>query len=144
MGAECSALASTLLNPKLFAGQQDEAQAVDVAGRVYELTEFLVDVLQIERNAQSAYCRIFVGENRMTSTFRQTVRTNLAKPEVRANFYRAMDGLMTRRLDQFPDRVERERLRTQSMAIRANALSKLPKLLEQLEANLTRNGIQVH
>ncbi len=80
----------------------------------------------------------------MTSTFRQTVRTNLAKPEVRANFYRAMDGLMTRRLDQFPDRVERERLRTQSMAIRANALSKLPKLLEQLEANLTRNGIQVH
>jgi L-lactate dehydrogenase complex protein LldF len=80
----------------------------------------------------------------MTSTFRQTVRANLAKPEVRANFYRAMDGLMTRRLDQFPDKVELERLRTQSMAIRANALSKLPELLETLEANLTRNGIQVH
>ncbi|QTR53625.1 LutB/LldF family L-lactate oxidation iron-sulfur protein [Thiothrix unzii] len=80
----------------------------------------------------------------MTSTFRQTVRANLAKPEVRANFYRAMDGLMTRRLDQFPDKAELERLRTQSMAIRANALSKLPELLETLEANLTRNGIQVH
>jgi L-lactate dehydrogenase complex protein LldF len=80
----------------------------------------------------------------MTSTFRLTVRDNLAKAEVRANFYRAMDGLMTRRLDQFPDKVELERLRTQSMAIRANALSKLPELLEQLEANLTRNGIQVH
>lgn len=80
----------------------------------------------------------------MSSTFRQTVRVNLAKPEVRANFYRAMDGLMTRRLDQFPDKAELERLRTQSMAIRANALSKLPELLETLEANLTRNGIQVH
>ncbi|WP_287605058.1 (Fe-S)-binding protein [Thiothrix sp.] len=34
--------------PELFAGQADEAQAVDVASRVYELTEFLVDVLQIE------------------------------------------------------------------------------------------------
>jgi L-lactate dehydrogenase complex protein LldF len=80
----------------------------------------------------------------MTTSFRQTVRTNLAKPEVRANFYRAMDGLMTRRRDQFPDKAELERLRTQSMAIRANALSKLPELLEQLETNLTRNGIQVH
>jgi len=80
----------------------------------------------------------------MSSEFRNTVRANLAKPEVRANFYRAMDGLMTRRLDQFPDKAELERLRTQSMAIRANALSKLPELLETLEANLTRNGIQVH
>ncbi|MDD5393563.1 MAG: (Fe-S)-binding protein [Thiothrix sp.] len=34
--------------PELFANQPDEAQALDVAGRVYELTEFLVDVLQIE------------------------------------------------------------------------------------------------
>lgn len=34
--------------PALFAGQPDEAQALAVASRVYELTEFLVDVLQIE------------------------------------------------------------------------------------------------
>jgi L-lactate dehydrogenase complex protein LldE len=34
--------------PELFAGQPDAAQAVDVASRVYELTEFLVDVLKIE------------------------------------------------------------------------------------------------
>ena len=34
--------------PELFAGQADEAQAVDVANRVYEFTEFLVDVLHIE------------------------------------------------------------------------------------------------
>ena len=34
--------------PELFAGQPDAAQALAVAGRVYELTEFLVDVLHIE------------------------------------------------------------------------------------------------
>ena len=34
--------------PELFADQPDEAQALDVAGRVHELTEFLVDVLHIE------------------------------------------------------------------------------------------------
>ena len=33
--------------PELFAGQPDEAQALDMAGRTYELTEFLVDVLDI-------------------------------------------------------------------------------------------------
>jgi L-lactate dehydrogenase complex protein LldE len=33
---------------ELFAGQADAAQALDVASRVYELTEFLVDVLNIE------------------------------------------------------------------------------------------------
>jgi L-lactate dehydrogenase complex protein LldF len=80
----------------------------------------------------------------MMSKFRQTVSQNLAKAEIRANFYRAMDGLMSRRLDQFPDKAELERLRSQCMAIRANALSKLPELLEQLETKLTANGIQVH
>jgi L-lactate dehydrogenase complex protein LldE len=34
--------------PELFAGQVDEAQALAVASRVYEFTEFLVDVLHIE------------------------------------------------------------------------------------------------
>ena len=33
---------------ELFAGQIDEAQALDVANRVYEFTEFLVDVLKVE------------------------------------------------------------------------------------------------
>ena len=36
--------------PELFAGQPDEAQARAIAGRTYELTEFLVDQLQIELN----------------------------------------------------------------------------------------------
>lgn len=34
--------------PELFAGQPDEARALAVAARTYELTEFLVDVLNIE------------------------------------------------------------------------------------------------
>ena len=34
--------------PELFAGQPDEAQALAVAGRTFELTEFLVDVLQLK------------------------------------------------------------------------------------------------
>ena len=33
--------------PELFAGQADEAEALAVAGRTYELTEFLVDVLKL-------------------------------------------------------------------------------------------------
>lgn len=34
--------------PELFQGQPDEATALAVAARVYELTEFLVDVLQVQ------------------------------------------------------------------------------------------------
>lgn len=34
--------------PELFAGEPDEAQALAVAGRTHELTEFLVDVLNIQ------------------------------------------------------------------------------------------------
>ena len=34
--------------PELFKGEADEATALDVAGRVYEFTEFLVDVLDIK------------------------------------------------------------------------------------------------
>ena len=33
--------------PELFAGEPDEAQALAVVGRTYELTEFLVDVLDL-------------------------------------------------------------------------------------------------
>lgn len=34
--------------PELFVGEPDEAQAVAVAGRTWELSEFLVDVLQLQ------------------------------------------------------------------------------------------------
>ncbi|MCB1873962.1 MAG: iron-sulfur cluster-binding protein, partial [Gammaproteobacteria bacterium] len=44
----------------------------------------------------------------------------------------------------FPDLDELNRLRLRSAEIRANALARLPELLEQLEARCRENGIQVH
>jgi L-lactate dehydrogenase complex protein LldF len=68
----------------------------------------------------------------------------LNDPKLRANFRRAMDGLMAKRAAQFADEAEWTALRARGAAVRANALARLPELLERLEANLTRNGIQVH
>ena len=55
-----------------------------------------------------------------------------------------MDGLIVKRKKAFPDPDELARLRLRSEQIRANALAQLPELLEQLEQNCLRNGIQVH
>ncbi len=65
-------------------------------------------------------------------------------PHLRQSFRGAMDFLMAKRAAQFPDTDELDSLRSLSEAIRQYSLSKLPDLLEQLEANLTRNGVQVH
>ena len=78
------------------------------------------------------------------SEFRIQVDQALGKQDVRAHFRKAMDTLITNRRNQFPDNTELQRLRDQAQVIRAHALSQLPELLEQLEANLTRNGIHVH
>ncbi|MCF8178892.1 MAG: iron-sulfur cluster-binding protein [Sulfuritalea sp.] len=63
---------------------------------------------------------------------------------LRASFRGAMDFLMAKRAAQFPDAEAFEALRVQGEQIRQHALSRLPELLEQLETNLTRNGIHVH
>ena len=68
----------------------------------------------------------------------------LHNPQIRSNFRYAMDGLMLKRLRSFPDLDELNRLRLRSAEIRANALARLPELLEQLEARCRENGIQVH
>ena len=68
----------------------------------------------------------------------------LGDPQLRRNFRRAMDGLMAKRAAVFPDPAEWTRLRALGAAIRAKNLLKLPELLEQLEKNLTKNGISVH
>ncbi len=60
------------------------------------------------------------------------------------NFRGAMDFLQAKRRAQFPDREELEGLRDLGAAIRRYSLAHLPRLLEQLEANLTANGVQVH
>lgn len=76
--------------------------------------------------------------------FRERAHEALADKQLRNNFRSAMDSLMTKRAVAFSDAHEREHLRALGNAIRARALSKLPDLLERLEANLTRNGVQVH
>jgi len=76
--------------------------------------------------------------------FGQGVRSALDDPQIRQNFRSAMDGLIRKRLSAFPDPDKLERLRLEAAEIRAKALSRLPDLLQQLEHNCTRNGIQVH
>ncbi|TWA72651.1 L-lactate dehydrogenase complex protein LldF [Azospirillum brasilense] len=68
----------------------------------------------------------------------------LQDQQLRGNFRRAMDGLMSKRAVQFADTAEWNGVRTLGASVRLRALSKLPELLEKLEANCTRNGIQVH
>ncbi len=76
--------------------------------------------------------------------FRSRSKEVLDNPFLRQSFRGAMDFLMQKRAAQFPDPANLEALRSQGEAIRKYSLSRLPDLLEQLEANLTRNGIQVH
>ncbi|MEZ9523445.1 LutB/LldF family L-lactate oxidation iron-sulfur protein [Enterovibrio norvegicus] len=68
----------------------------------------------------------------------------LADKELRQNFRGAMDYLRHKRKDAFPDADEEKAVRDLAESIRQRCLKKLPELLEQLEANCIRNGIQVH
>ncbi|ANF56154.1 LutB/LldF family L-lactate oxidation iron-sulfur protein [Halotalea alkalilenta] len=63
--------------------------------------------------------------------------------QLRTNMRTAMDSLIAKRLAVMPE-AEREPLRELGNHVRARALSKLPELLERLEARLTANGVQVH
>ena len=80
----------------------------------------------------------------LKSDFGGKAHVALNDPKLRANFRRAMDGLMAKRAAQFPDAEEWKTLRARGAAVRARALARLPELLEQLEAKLTANGVIVH
>ena len=80
----------------------------------------------------------------LRSDFGGKARIALNDPKLRANFRRAMDGLMSKRAVQFADRAEWGSLRARGAAIRARALAQLPQLLERLEDRCTANGIEVH
>ncbi len=73
---------------------------------------------------------------------------NLAKalgdPRIAATFKSAMGGLRAKRLALFADTEELARLRATGQAIKARILSRLPQLLERLEAACIQNGITVH
>lgn len=55
-----------------------------------------------------------------------------------------MDTLIEKRKSVFTDPIEIEALRAQGAAIKRRALTQLPRLLETLEGNLIKNGVQVH
>ena len=79
-----------------------------------------------------------------TEAFHRRIDQALDNDQVRRNFRSAMSGLMEGRAAQFPDDAELQALRDQARAVRHNGLAKQPELLEQLERQLTANGIQVH
>jgi L-lactate dehydrogenase complex protein LldF len=76
--------------------------------------------------------------------FEQNVERALADAQLRKNFAFAMGNFILKRKAVFNDPDQTERLRTLGEAIKQRALSRLPELLEQLEAACTRNGIRVH
>ena len=76
--------------------------------------------------------------------FEHNVTGALADDQLRKNLRNAMDILVDKRRAVFPDSDYLEQLRSAGNAIKRRALKQLPRLLEQLEANCTKNGIQVH
>ena len=79
-----------------------------------------------------------------TRAFHERIDKALHNDQLRRNFRSALSGIQSRREDQFPDDAQLQALREQSREVRGSALVKQPELLEQLEAKLTDNGIQVH
>jgi len=79
-----------------------------------------------------------------TQEFKARTRHVLNDPAQRQNFRGAMDFLQAKRRAQFPDPEELQTLRELGSQIRRYSLANLARLLEQLEANLTANGVQVH
>ncbi len=76
--------------------------------------------------------------------FHPQAEAALADPVLRQNFRGAMDYLRAKRRDAFADPLEEAAVRDAAEQIRQRCLSRLPALLEQLEANCERNGIRVH
>ncbi|WP_373813434.1 LutB/LldF family L-lactate oxidation iron-sulfur protein [Neisseria dentiae] len=77
-------------------------------------------------------------------TFKQNAAGALADAPLRKSLRTAMDMLMTRRKGVLSDEHELQALRTLCEHIRQRSLARLPELLEELEANLTRLGVNVH
>ncbi|MGD9350261.1 MAG: LutB/LldF family L-lactate oxidation iron-sulfur protein, partial [Desulfobacterales bacterium] len=76
--------------------------------------------------------------------FQQNASQALDDQQLRKNFKFAMGNFILKRKQIFSDESETEQLRQVGNTIKRRALSQLPQLLERLEQNCTRNGIQVH
>ncbi len=75
--------------------------------------------------------------------FHPRARAAINNPQIRHNFRKAMDGLMSKRRAAF-EGWDLEALRNLGANVRRRALAQLPDLLVQLEQQLIANGIQVH
>lgn len=84
-----------------------------------------------------------MGAEKRAPAFRPAAAGALKDPELRANFRRAMDGLMARRAALFADPAEWRDLRALGASIRQRTLARLPALLERLESKCAGNGIRV-
>ena len=82
--------------------------------------------------------------SKQTSAFSLRVKAALSDTQLRKNFRGAMDFLRSKRQQAFSDEKEWRALRDHGAQIRQDVVERLPELLEQLEQNCTRNGIQVH
>ena len=78
-----------------------------------------------------------------TEQFKKETFSALNNSQLRGNFKRAMSGLMQKRFAVFPDEQEFHQLSEIGRSTRANGLHKLPELLQQLENNCSKNGIEV-
>ncbi|MBE0488698.1 MAG: iron-sulfur cluster-binding protein [Halomonas sp.] len=94
-------------------------------------------------NAQNQIDQAHPVQTYSPREFHRQAHDALGNPQIRGNFRKAMDGLMTKRRDSF-EGWDVETLRELGANIRMRALAKLPDLLEQLEANCQANGIRVH
>ncbi|MDD5248245.1 MAG: LutB/LldF family L-lactate oxidation iron-sulfur protein [Rhodocyclaceae bacterium] len=77
-------------------------------------------------------------------SFAERSKAAVNDAHLRQSFRGAMDFLQAKRRAQFPDAAALETLRDLGADIRRYALANLPALLEQLEAQLTANGVKVH
>ena len=85
-----------------------------------------------------------VGHLRGEDTFPVAARRALADPQLRRNIGKATGTIRDKRLRVVAEVPDWEELRTAGKAVKADVLSRLPELLEQLERSFTAAGGTIH
>ncbi len=91
-----------------------------------------------------AYAPRGVGHLREQDPFPVAARRALADPQLRRNIGKATGTIRDKRLRVVGEVPDWEQLRDAGKAVKADALARLPELLEQLEAAFTAAGGSVH
>ena len=85
-----------------------------------------------------------MGNLRGEQSFPHAARAALADAQLRSNIGHATATIRTKRLAAVAECDDWEQLRAAGSALKQDVLARLPELLEQLEANVTARGGQVH